>query len=68
MISKDQFVEYLKKMGYSGATVEGGMVTINLVGATKEEVKKTFLDVKLLANKIGYKHSYRVVKLEESHE
>ena len=63
-MEKERFVEICKKAGY-GATIEDNMVTINLVDASKDDVKKTFFAVKLLANKVGFKHTFRVCKLKE---
>ncbi|MBO7450406.1 MAG: hypothetical protein J6U54_08550 [Clostridiales bacterium] len=65
MVTKERFVELCKKAGYGGASIVDGMVTIDMVDASKEEVRKTFYAVKLLANKVGYKHSFRVCKLKE---
>lgn len=65
MVTKERFVELCKKAGYGGAIVEDGIVTINMVNASKDEIRKTFYAVKLLANKVGYKHSFRVCKLKE---
>lgn len=64
-MDKDKFVEVLKKAGIS-ANIENGMVTIPLVDADKAEVSSMFTRVKLIANKVGYKHSFRVTKLEEA--
>lgn len=63
-MSKDTFVEILKKQGY-GASIQDGMVTIEVVA---EDVKNTFIAAKLLANKVGYKHTIRVKRLEEATE
>ena len=68
MVTKERFVEICKKAGYGGTSIEGGMVTIDLVGVSKDEVRKTFYAVKLLANKVGYKHSFRVCKLQEENK
>ena len=67
-MTKDGFVEVLKKAGYGGAHIDNGVVTIDLVGADKDELKKTFINVGLIAKKVGYKHSFRVCKLEETNE
>lgn len=42
------------------------MVTVDLVNVSKEEAKKSYMDVKIFVNKVGYKHSYRVCLLEEN--
>jgi hypothetical protein len=67
-MTKDGFVEVLKKAGYGSAHIGKGMVTIDLVGADKDELKKAYINVGLIAKKVGYKHSFRVCKLEESEE
>ena len=65
-MSKEEFVEVLKKAGYGGAHIDKGMATVDLVGVDKAELKKVYINVGLLAKKVGYKHSFRVCKLEES--
>ncbi len=65
-MSKEKFVEVLKKAGYSSAHISSGMVTVDLVGVDKAELKKVYINVGLIAKKVGYKHSFRVCKLEES--
>lgn len=62
-MSKDTFIDILKKSGYAARLDEKGVVTVEVVG---EAVKQTFINVKLLANKVGYKHSIRVKRLEET--
>lgn len=64
-MTKDGFVEVLKKAGYGGAHIDKGMVTVDLVGVDKAELKKVYINVGLIAKKVGYKHSFRVCKLEE---
>ena len=69
-MSKEKFVEVLKKAGYSSAhisrDISGGMVTVDLVGVDKAELKKVYINIGLIAKKVGYKHSFRVCKLEET--
>ena len=65
-MSKEAFVEVLKKAGYSSAHVEKGAVTVDLVGVDKAELKKVYINIGLIAKKVGYKHSFRVCKLEET--
>lgn len=64
-MNKEGFVEVLKKAGYP-AEIENGNVSIILVGGTPEDVKKAFIGVKIIANKVGYKHSFGVKRLEET--
>ena len=65
-MSKEKFVEVLKKAGYGSAHIDKGIVTVDLVGVDKAELKKAYINVGLIAKKVGYKHSFRVCKLEES--
>lgn len=65
-MSKEEFVEVLKKAGYGSAHISAGMVTVDLVGVDKAELKKAYINVGLIAKKVGYKHSFRVCKLEET--
>ncbi len=65
-MSKEAFVGVLKKAGYGSAHISSGMVTVDLVGVDKAELKKVYINVGLIAKKVGYKHSFRVCKLEES--
>lgn len=67
-MSKEKFVEVLKKAGYGSAHISSGMVTVDLVGVDKVELKKVYINVGLIAKKVGYKHSFRVCKLEENNE
>lgn len=64
-MTKEDFIEVLKKKGYGSAHIDKGMVTVDLVGVDKEELKKNYISVGLIAKKVGYKHSFRVCKLEE---
>ena len=66
-MTKDGFVEFLKRAGFA-ASIEDGIVTVSLVDASKAEVSKCFGQIKLSANKVGYKHSFRVVSLKEDKE
>ena len=66
-MSKDKFVEVLKANKIP-ASLEDGMVSVILVGGTGEDVKKTFFQCKLLAQKFGYNHSIRVRRMEEVHD
>lgn len=61
-MSKDDFVTVLKKMGYA-ASIQDRAVTVEVVG---EDLKKTYISVKMIAKKVGYDHTIRVKKLEES--
>lgn len=67
VMTKENFVEVLKKVNI-GASVENGVVTISMLNADKTDISAMFGRVKLIANKVGYKHSFRVCKLEESHD
>ena len=67
-MTKDGFVEVLKKAGYGSAHISAGMVTVDLVGVDKAELKKAYINVGLIAKKVGYKHSFRVCKLEETNK
>lgn len=67
-MSKEKFVEVLKKAGYGSAHISSGMVTVDLVGVDKAELKKVYINIGLIAKKVGYKHSFRVCKLEETNE
>lgn len=61
-MSKDDFVKVLKKAGYA-ASIQDRAVTVEVVG---EDLKKTYISVKMIAKKVGYDHTIRVKKLEES--
>ena len=67
-MEKAKFVEILKKAGYGSAKIEDNKPTVTLVGADKAEVKRVYINVGLIAKKVGYKHSWGVKNLEESHE
>lgn len=67
-MTKESFVEVLKKAGYGSAHIKENIVTVDVVGGDKKELRKIFIDIKLIAQKVGYKHSYRVCKLEETNE
>lgn len=62
-MDKYGFVEFLRKVGY-GADMVNGIPTVFVT--TPEEVKSVWKDVKLLATKIGYNHSFSVKRLEVS--
>lgn len=66
-MTKEEFVEVLKKVGCESAHISNGMVTVDLVGVDKAELKRAYINVGLIAKKVGYKHSFRVCKLEEIH-
>lgn len=67
-MSKEAFVEVLKKAGYGSTHIKDNIVTVDVVSGDKKELRKMFIDIKLIAQKVGYKHSYRVCKLEEENE
>lgn len=67
-MSKEKFVEVLKKAGYGSAHISGGIVTVDLVGVDKTELKKIYINIGLIAKKVGYKHSFRVCKLEKTND
>ena len=55
-MTKAGFVEVLKKQGYK-VDKDAAYPT---VFAKKEEMSKTYLTIKLLANKVGYSHTFGV--------
>lgn len=67
-MTKEAFVEVLKKAGYGSAHIKDNIVTVDVVSDDKKELRKMFIDIKLITHKVGYKHSYRVCKLEETNE
>lgn len=66
-MTKWQFKEYLKQHGYS-VDEDANYPTILMVGASSDEIKKKFFEVKLLAQKVGYNHTIGVKNLEEENE
>ena len=66
-MDKWRFKQLLEKSGYA-VDSEAAIPTVLLVGATNEEIKKKFFEVKLLAQKTGYHHSVAVRSLEENNE
>ncbi len=63
-MDKATFKEILKRAGYTIDT-DVDIPTVLLVGATNDEIKKTFFEVKLFAQKKGYHHSISVKNLKE---
>ena len=66
-MTKEYFVELLRKRGYGSAILINGKVEVAVVG-TKEDFRKAYLDISLFAKKIGYTHSFGVRMLEEEDE
>ena len=66
-MDKATFKEVLKRAGYT-IDKDADIPTVLMVGATKDEIKKKFFEVKLFAQKKGYHHSISVKNLEESNE
>ena len=66
-MDKWTFKQILEREGYA-VDSQATIPTVLLVGATKEELKKKFFEVKLLAQKKGYHHTVAVKNLEESDE
>lgn len=65
-MDKETFKELLRRNGYS-VDSSAKNPTILMVGASKDELKKKFMEVKLFAQKHGYDHSIGVKNLEEIH-
>lgn len=63
-MTKAEFKERLKRMGYT-VDNEASIPTILIVDASSETIKKTYIDVKLVAQKLGYHHSISVKNLKE---
>lgn len=64
-MDKQKFVEVLKRSGYGSVAVENGIPTVTIAGADKAEVKRVYINVGLIAKKVGYKHSFRVQNMKE---
>ena len=64
-MTKEQFIEVLKKKGFTNVGMDDNIPTVTLVGADKKEVKRNYISVGLIAKKVGYTHSFRVKNLEE---
>lgn len=63
-MSKELFVEYLKKKGYGSAVLKDGRVEVTIVGDATE-YRKAKMDIMLFAKKVGYTHSFGVKLLQE---
>lgn len=65
-MTKWQFVQVLKSKGYA-VDESAHFPTVLMVGASREEIKQKFFEIKRLAQKVGYNHSLKVKNLEESY-
>lgn len=63
-MNKVQFTQLLENEGY---IVDKGAAypTVLLMGASKDEIKKKFFEVKLFAQKVGYHHTIGVRNLKK---
>ena len=66
-MDKQKFVDVLKKAGYSSAVIEDNKPTVTFVGVDKATLKRAYINIGLIAKKVGYKHSWGVKNLEEEH-
>jgi len=67
-MTKWEFTNRLKDLGYA-VDENASYPTVLLVGASESERKQKFFEIKLLAQKLGYKHTIGVKNLqEESHD
>ena len=63
-MTKEIFVEYLKKKGYGSAVLKDGRVEVTIVGDAAD-YRKAKMDIMLFAKKVGYTHSFGVKLLQE---
>ena len=63
-MDKMRFKQLLKEAGYTVSDQENYPVVI--VNGDKKLVSKTFMDIKLFANKVGYHHTVGVRKALET--
>ncbi len=63
-MTKWEFTNHLKNLGYA-VDENASYPTVLLVGASKNETKQKFYEIKLIAQKVGYKHTLSVKNLEE---
>lgn len=66
-MTKHLFTQVLIAKGYS-VDKNADKPTVLMVGASREEIKKKFIEVKLIAQRYGYKHSIAVKNLEEERD
>ena len=66
-MDKWTFKNILQKEGYA-VDSKADIPTVLMVGASSNEIKKKFYEVKLLANKYKYTHSIAVNNLKEEGE
>ena len=63
-MDKMRFKQVLRDKGYKVSDQENYPVV--LVNGGKNDISKTYMEIKLLANKVGYHHTVGVRKMIES--